>query len=59
MNNILEIKKLKKIYHTPDKEILAIKNITMNVISGQFLVIVGPSGCGKSYPTGAIMRIRK
>ena len=54
MNNILEIKKLKKIYHTPDKEILAIKNITMNVISGQFLVIVGPSGCGKSTLLGLL-----
>ena len=36
MNNILEIKKLKKIYHTPDKEILAIKNITMNVAFRDF-----------------------
>ena len=48
MNNILEIKNLKKIYHTKDKEILAVKNFTLDVKEGEFIGIVGPSGCGKS-----------
>ena len=48
MNNILEIKNLKKIYHTKDKEILAVENFTLNVKEGEFIGIVGPSGCGKS-----------
>lgn len=48
MNNILEIKNLKKIYHTKDKEILAVENFTLDVKEGEFIGIVGPSGCGKS-----------
>ena len=48
MKNILEIKNLKKIYHTKDKEILAVENFTLDVKEGEFIGIVGPSGCGKS-----------
>ena len=48
MNNIIEIKNLKKIYHTKDKEILAVENLTLNIKEGEFIGIVGPSGCGKS-----------
>jgi NitT/TauT family transport system ATP-binding protein len=48
MKNILEIKNLKKIYHTKDKEILAVENFTLDIKEGEFIGIVGPSGCGKS-----------
>ena len=48
MNNILEIKDLKKIYHTKDNEILAVKDFSLNIKEGEFIGIVGPSGCGKS-----------
>ena len=48
MNNILEIKKLKKDYYTKDGLIKAIKDISFNVKEGEFIAIVGPSGCGKS-----------
>ncbi len=48
MNNILHIKNLKKIYHTPNQEILAVKDFSFDVKEGEFVAIVGPSGCGKS-----------
>lgn len=48
MKKILEIKNLKKIYHTPKEEILALDNINFSVNEGEFISIVGPSGCGKS-----------
>ncbi len=48
MNNILKIKNLKKIYHTKNKEILAVKDFSFDVKEGEFIAIVGPSGCGKS-----------
>ena len=48
MNNILEIKDLRKIYHSLDGEIEAIDNFSFNLKDGEFVGIVGPSGCGKS-----------
>lgn len=48
MDNILEIKNLKKIYHTKEKEILAVENFSIDIKKGEFIAIVGPSGCGKS-----------
>lgn len=48
MENILEIKELKKSYYTKVGEILAIDNFSFNLEQGKFIAIVGPSGCGKS-----------
>lgn len=48
MNKIITIKNLNKKYYTKDKEINAIKDISLDVYEGEFLAIVGPSGCGKS-----------
>lgn len=45
---ILEVTNLKKYYHTPSEEILALDNINFDVSEGEFISIVGPSGCGKS-----------
>jgi len=47
-NNILQIKNLKKIYHTKDNETLAVDNFSFDLKEGEFIAIVGPSGCGKS-----------
>ena len=48
MNNILEVRNLKKNYYTKDGEIIAIDDVSFNVHEGEFIAIVGPSGCGKS-----------
>lgn len=48
MNNVLDIKELRKIYHTKDNETLAINNFTFTLKEGEFVAIVGPSGCGKT-----------
>lgn len=48
MDNVLEIKNLKKIYHNKDGETLAVENFNFELKEGEFVAIVGPSGCGKS-----------
>lgn len=48
MDNVLEIKNLKKIYHTKEGETLAVEDFTLKLKEGEFVAIVGPSGCGKS-----------
>jgi len=48
MSSILKINNLQKKYHTPNNETLAIGNINLYIVSGEYVSIVGPSGCGKS-----------
>lgn len=48
MENILQIKNLKKIYHSKNGETLAVKDFSLDIKEGEFIAIVGPSGCGKS-----------
>ena len=48
MNNILEIKNLRKYYHDLKGEILAIDNISLTIKEKEFVSIIGTSGCGKS-----------
>jgi len=45
---ILMLKHLTMRYHTLKQETLAVKDITLDIYSEEFLSIVGPSGCGKS-----------
>ena len=45
---LLEIKNLKKTYHTIHDEVLAIDNLNLDVFENEIVAIVGPSGCGKS-----------
>lgn len=45
---ILKINNLSKIYHTPNEEIEAINDFSLELKEGEFVAIVGPSGCGKS-----------
>ena len=57
MNKLIELKNIRKNYYTKEKEILAIKDVTLDVYEGEFLVIVGPSGCGKSTLLNIIGKI--
>ena len=29
-------------------EVLAVDNLSLNIVDGEFMVLVGPSGCGKT-----------
>ncbi len=44
----VEIKALRKEYSSGDERVLALADIDLKIVPGEFLCIVGPSGCGKS-----------
>lgn len=48
MKKILEVKNIGKKYQSKEGEILALDNISFDVLEGEFISIIGPSGCGKS-----------
>ena len=45
---MIEIKNLSKIYKNGKYKFYALNNISLNIKSGEFLMITGRSGCGKS-----------
>ena len=44
----IELKNLKKVYSVKDTEVEAVRDFSLVIEEGEFLVLVGPSGCGKS-----------
>lgn len=46
--NIIHAEKLTKIYKLPAEQIQAIRNIDLDVYTGDFISIMGPSGSGKT-----------
>ena len=47
-NIILSVRKLSKIYHDINGEVMAIDDVNFDILEKEFISIVGPSGCGKS-----------
>ncbi len=45
---LVRIRNLKKIYHTPKSETVAVEGFSLDIYENDFISLVGPSGCGKS-----------
>ncbi len=45
---ILKINNVSKTFHSKEKDVKAIKKVSLNVRKGEFISIIGPSGCGKT-----------
>ena len=45
---MIKLTGINKIYRTKEIETLALENVNLDVIKGEFVSIMGPSGCGKS-----------
>lgn len=44
----LNIQSLNKIFSTQTEEVIALKDVNLQIKQGEFITVIGPSGCGKS-----------
>ena len=56
---ILEVKNLKKYFHTPKGMLHAVDEVNFTIEEGKTLGVVGESGCGKSTTGRAILRLHE
>lgn len=50
----VEIKNVNKIFKGQGKDVIALRDINLDIPAGQFVCLLGPSGCGKSTLLNAI-----
>ena len=50
----ISIRGVNKIFQTTDREVVALKDINLEIQDGQFVCLLGPSGCGKSTLLNAV-----
>ncbi len=43
-----------KVFATPDRQVIALQDINLNIETGEFVCLLGPSGCGKSTLLNAV-----
>lgn len=48
MTRMIHLDGVRKVYHTRDRDILAVSDVSMDINDGDFISLVGPSGCGKT-----------
>ena len=47
-NSKISFEQVNKIYATKKSEVVALRDINLEILDNEFLCVVGPSGCGKS-----------
>ena len=50
----ISVKSVNKIFASAEREVVALKDIQLDIRQGQFVCLLGPSGCGKSTLLNAI-----
>ena len=50
----IDIRNVNKVFKTEQRDVVALKEINLDIPQGQFVCLLGPSGCGKSTLLNAI-----
>ena len=58
-NAIISAEKLNLIFETVDDDVVALKDVSLNIDKGEFVSFIGPSGCGKTTFLRAIASLEK
>ncbi len=53
------LENVKKIYRSDNEEVLAVNDLDLEIIDGEFLCFLGPSGCGKTTTLRMIVGLEK
>ncbi len=57
MTKAIRLEKLTKIFDTPNGQVVAARDVDMEVPAGEICVLLGPSGCGKTTALKMINRL--
>jgi ABC-type iron transport system FetAB ATPase subunit len=47
--HLLELRNVSQVYRSGDREFLALKDVSLTLDEGEFLVLLGPSGMREKY----------
>jgi NitT/TauT family transport system ATP-binding protein len=54
MSAHIVVSQVNKVFQTAEREVVALKDINLEIPQGQFVCLLGPSGCGKSTLLNAV-----
>ncbi|PHV10676.1 ABC transporter ATP-binding protein [Chitinimonas sp. BJB300] len=50
----ISVQNVQKVFKTPGDDVIALRDINLEISAGQFVCLLGPSGCGKSTLLNAV-----